>query len=365
MTATSAIHSADGPLLEVTDLSTSFRTERGIVRAVDGVSFTLQRGRTLGVVGESGSGKTVLSRSVMGLLPARNVIRSGHVLYEGTDIVGYDQKRMSRVWGAEMAMIFQDPMTSLNPVMKIGKQITESLRHHLQVDKDEATQTAIALLSSVGIPEPAQRLREYPHQLSGGMRQRVTIAIALACGPKILFADEPTTALDVTVQAQILDLLDAQQRERHMAMILVSHDLGVVAGRTDEIMVMYGGKVVEHASTQELFKGVRMPYTEALLKSIPRIENPSHTRLEAIPGRPPNLISPPKGCNFASRCRYVQEKCINEEPPLMTDPAGTHSWRCWFPCGTDANREALERNLAAGVPVGTPAPLSTTSAGDR
>ncbi|MBU3701703.1 MAG: ABC transporter ATP-binding protein [Acidimicrobiia bacterium] len=342
-------------LLEVRDLSTSFVTERGTVRAVDDVSFTLERGQTLGVVGESGSGKTVLSRSVMGLLPPRNVRRGGEVLYEGTDIAGYDEKQMSSVWGAEMSMVFQDPMTSLNPVLRIGRQITESLRFHLGLDKEEARATAEALLASVGIPEPRRRLDEYPHQLSGGMRQRVTIAIALACGPKVLFADEPTTALDVTVQAQILDLLDQQQRERHMAMILVSHDLGVVAGRTDEIMVMYGGNVVEKASTAELFASVRMPYTEALLRSIPRLEQPSHTRLEAIPGRPPNLLSPPPGCNFAPRCRYVQPQCLAERPPLETDPVTGHSWRCWFPVGTDANREALERNLAAGVPVGIPA----------
>ena len=345
------------------DLSTSFRTEHGTVHAVDEVSFILERGQTLGVVGESGSGKTVLSRSVMGLLPKRNVIREGSVLYEGTEIIGFNEKQMSDVWGAEMAMVFQDPMTSLNPVMKIGKQITESLRRHLGVDKDEATATATSLLRQVGIPEPERRLNEYPHQLSGGMRQRVTIAIALACGPKILFADEPTTALDVTVQAQILDLLDDLQRDRHMAMILVSHDLGVVASRTDDIMVMYGGKVVEKAPTKELFGNVKMPYTEALLKSIPRIEQPSHTRLDAIPGRPPNLLSPPPGCNFAPRCRYVQQRCLTEEPPL--ESAGDHAWRCWYPVGSDANREALERNLAAGVPVGVPAPGSRASAGDR
>lgn len=356
-------HAQNSPLLKVKNLSTSFRTEHGVVHAVDDVSFVLERGKTLGVVGESGSGKTVLSRSVMGLLPKRNVIREGHVLYEGTDVIGYDEKQMSHVWGAEMAMVFQDPMTSLNPVMKIGKQITESLRHHLGVDKDEATVTATALLRQVGIPEPERRLSEYPHQLSGGMRQRVTIAIALACGPKILFADEPTTALDVTVQAQILDLLDDLQRDRHMAMILVSHDLGVVASRTDEIMVMYGGKVVEQAATSELFRNVRMPYTEALLRSIPRIDSPSHTRLEAIPGRPPNLLSPPSGCNFAPRCRYVQERCLVEEPPLEIENG--HAWRCWYPVGSDANREALSRNLAAGVPVGIPAPGSMSSAGDR
>jgi oligopeptide/dipeptide ABC transporter ATP-binding protein len=353
-------------LLEVVDLSTRFRTERGTVHAVDDVSFTLDRGRTLGVVGESGSGKTVLSRSVMGLLPARNVEREGHVFYEGTDIIGFDQKRMSRVWGAEMAMVFQDPMTSLNPVLKIGRQITESLRHHLGVDRKEADATALALLSSVGIPAPERRLKEYPHQLSGGMRQRVTIAIALACGPKVLFADEPTTALDVTVQAQILDLLAEQQRDRHMAMILVSHDLGVVAGRTDEIMVMYGGRVVEQAPTSVLFGDVKMPYTEALLRSIPRIESPSHARLEAIPGRPPQLISPPGGCNFAPRCRYVQPRCLEEAPPLLAAEDPRHRYRCWYPVGTPEGAEALARNQAAAAPGGAtqvslPGPRTSTS----
>jgi peptide/nickel transport system ATP-binding protein len=348
-------------LLEVTDLSTSFRTERGVVHAVDGVTFTLDRGHTLGVVGESGSGKTVLSRSIMGLLGGKNVIREGSVRYEGTEIIDYSAKQMSSVWGAEMSMVFQDPMTSLNPVMKIGKQITESLHRHLNVDKDEANQTAIALLKSVGIPAPEQRLDEYPHQLSGGMRQRVTIAIALACGPKILFADEPTTALDVTVQAQILDLLEEQQRERHMAMILVTHDLGVVRTRADEIIVMYGGKVVEQAPTRTLFAEKKMPYTEALLRSIPRLDMPSHTRLDAIPGRPPNLIAPPKGCNFAPRCRYVQQRCLEERPPLVAGEAQGHFYRCFFPIGTPESDEALARNLAAGTPVGIPAPHSVTT----
>ena len=262
-------------LLEVVDLTTRFRTERGTVHAVDGVSFTLDRGRTLGVVGESGSGKTVLSRSVMGLLPARNVERGGHVFYEGTDIIGYDQKRMSDVWGAEMG----DGLPGPHDLAQPGDEDRQADHRVAAPPPRRSTRrrreaTAVALLSSVGIPAAERRLNEYPHQLSGGMRQRVTIAIALACGPKVLFADEPTTALDVTVQAQILDLLAEQQRERHMAMILVSHDLGVVAGRTDEIMVMYGGRVVEHAPTSVLFGDVKMPYTEALLRSIPRIESP-------------------------------------------------------------------------------------------
>jgi peptide/nickel transport system ATP-binding protein len=338
----------DAPLLEVEDLRTHFRTPRGRVRAVDGVSFTLQRGRTLGIVGESGSGKTVLSRSIMGLLPRSNVERTGTIRYEGTDISEYSQAEMRHVWGPEMAMIFQDPMTSLNPVMKIGKQITESLRFHLDMPKDEANDLAVSLLKSVGIPEPAKRVKEYPHQLSGGMRQRVVIAIALACGPKLLFADEPTTALDVTVQAQILNLLDAQQRERFMAMVLVTHDLGVVAGRAHDIAVMYAGKIVEKASAKTLFASMRMPYTEALLESIPKLEYPSHTRLASIPGRPPDLVSPPKGCNFAPRCRYAQERCLEEEPELQTAGDPDHVFACHFPVGTEAGAEALARNQARG-----------------
>jgi len=340
--------SVEAPLLEVEDLRTHFRTPRGRVRAVDGVSFTLERGRTLGIVGESGSGKTVLSRSIMGLLPRSNVERTGRIRYEGTDISDYSQAEMRQVWGPEMAMIFQDPMTSLNPVMKIGKQITESLRFHLDMPKDEANELAVSLLRSVGIPEPAKRVKEYPHQLSGGMRQRVVIAIALACGPKLLFADEPTTALDVTVQAQILNLLDAQQRERFMAMVLVTHDLGVVAGRAHDIAVMYAGKIVEKASAKTLFASMRMPYTEALLESIPKLEYASHTRLASIPGRPPDLANPPKGCNFAPRCRYAQERCLEEEPELQSGGDPGHVFACHFPVGTEAGAEALARNQARG-----------------
>jgi len=344
-------------LLKVVDLKTHFRTERGTVRAVDGVSLTLAQGRTLGVVGESGSGKTILSRSIMGLLPSRNVVREGHVYYEGTDIIGYSQDDMRKVWGSEMSMVFQDPMTSLNPVMKIGKQITESLVHHLSMDKTEATETALALLQSVGIPEPAQRLEEYPHQLSGGMRQRVCIAVALACGPTLLFADEPTTALDVTVQAQVLDLMAQQQRERFMAIVLITHDLGVVAGRADEIAVMYAGRIVEKAPTSVLFTDMKMPYTEALLSSIPKLEQPSHTRLATIPGRPPNLVNPPKGCKFAPRCAYAQDRCLEEDPPLLPGSQPGHEYRCWFPVGTPEGIDALARNRAnADAATGSPVP---------
>jgi peptide/nickel transport system ATP-binding protein len=341
----------EGPLLEVDDFRTQFRTEGGLVKAVDGVALTLERGKTLGIVGESGSGKTVLSRSIMGLLTARNVVRSGSVRYQGQELVGASQSHMRALWGTEMAMVFQDPMTSLNPVMKIGRQLTEGLRYHLDVPKDEAKAQALQLLESVGIPDPKRRLEQYPHELSGGMRQRVTIAIALACGPKLLFADEPTTALDVTVQAQILNLLNQQQQERHMAMVLVTHDLGVVAGRADEIAVMYAGQIVERAPTRTLFAHVRMPYTEALLKSIPKLEQASHTRLQIIGGRPPDLVNPPRGCRFAPRCPYAQPKCHTEPPPLVEAEQPGHVFRCWFPVGTDAGRDALERNLAHHVPA--------------
>ncbi|MBA2624832.1 MAG: ABC transporter ATP-binding protein, partial [Acidimicrobiia bacterium] len=262
--------SESGPFLEVDNLSTGFPTPRGVAQAVDGVSFKLERGRTLGVVGESGSGKTVLSRSVMNLLP-KYAIKSGSVRFRGREISSLSDRDMRAVWGTEMAMVFQDPMTSLNPVKRVGVQITESLNYHLNQKGKDADETALALLRSVRIPEAQRRLREYPHQLSGGMRQRVSIAISLACGPRLLIADEPTTALDVTVQAQILDLLQAQQRDRFMAMMLITHDLGVVAGRTDDIAVMYAGRVVEKAPTKILYRNMKMPYTEALIRSIPKV----------------------------------------------------------------------------------------------
>jgi peptide/nickel transport system ATP-binding protein len=346
-TATTPASPTTGRLLEVTDVKTYFETDRGLVRSVDGVSFTLDRGKTLGIVGESGSGKTVLSRSVMGLLPKRGLVREGSIVFEGTELIDKSDKEMREYWGAQMSMVFQDPMTSLNPVMKIGNQITESIRQHLDVSKDFSRELAENLLSSVRIPEPKVRLKEYPHQLSGGMRQRVCIAVALACGPKLLFADEPTTALDVTVQAQVLDLMSQQQRERFMAMVLITHDLGVVAGRADEIAVMYAGRIVEKASTSVLFSDMKMPYTEALLKSIPKLSDPSHTRLATIPGRPPDLVNPPKGCKFAPRCAYAQERCDEEEPPLQLASPG-HQYRCWYPVGTPEGAEALERNQRAG-----------------
>jgi peptide/nickel transport system ATP-binding protein len=337
-------------LLEVTDLKTHFLTPRGRVRAVDGVSITLKRGTTLGVVGESGSGKTIFARSVMNLLPKENVIRSGKVTFMGRDLIGLPDKEMRRLCGADIAMVFQDPISSLNPVMTIGKQITESLKIHLKMSKAEAKITAVTLLRSVNIPEPERRFAEYPHQLSGGMRQRVMIALALACGPRLLFADEPTTALDVTVQAEILNLLQDQQTDRFMAMVLVTHDLGVVAGRTDEIAVMYAGRIVEQAPTSVLFSHMLHPYTEALLRSIPRVEDASHTRLRVITGRPPDLTDPPPGCKFAPRCPYVQERCRVEEPKLTLTGSRGHRFACHFPLGTEENAAGLEANIAAGLP---------------
>ncbi len=328
-----------GTLLEVEDLTTHFRTERGLVRAVDGVTFSLERGKALGVVGESGSGKTVLSRTIMGLLPSTAVL-SGSVKFAGQEVLGLDAKQMRHLWGREMSMVFQNPMVSLNPLMKIGKQIAEPLQIHLAMDNRNARETAARLLRDVRIPEPDKRLEQYPHELSGGMRQRVMIAIALACGPTLLFADEPTTALDVTVQAQILQLIGEQRQDRNMSVILVTHDLGVVAGHTDEIAVMYGGRLVEKAPTRELFANMLMPYTMSLMRSIPKLEDPSHTRLLTIPGRPPDLVNPPQGCRFAPRCAYARDKCREQDPPLVTAPTSDqHVYACWYPVGSPEFQE--------------------------
>jgi len=315
------------PLLQVADLRVEFRTARGRLRAVDGVSFELEQGRTLGIVGESGCGKTVLSRSLLRLNP----ISGGQIVLDGQDLTLMDEAELRELRGREVSIVFQDPMTSLNPVLTIGSQIAETLTHHLRMSRQAARTRARDLLAAVGIPSPGSCLNGYPHQLSGGMRQRVTIAMALACEPRLLIADEPTTALDVTVQAQILDLLQQQQRERGMAMILVSHDLGVVAGRTDEIAVMYAGRIVERAPTRPLFQRTRMPYTEALLRAIPRLEEASHTRLLAIGGRPPDLVDPPPGCRFAPRCSRMQERCTRDEPPLQPDSDPGHHFACWYP----------------------------------
>lgn len=324
---------ANPPLLQVKNLKVNFKTDYGNLRAVDDVSIRVKKGQTLGVVGESGSGKSVLSRAVLGLLPRTASITADSILFEEKQLFGMAEESFRKMRGKELAIIFQDPMTSLNPTMTVGKQITETLREHLKFNKKEALERAEDLLASVGIPSPAHRIKEYPHQLSGGMRQRVVIAIALSCEPKLLIADEPTTALDVTVQAQILDLLRKYQQDHNMTMILITHDLGVVAGHTDEIAVMYAGKVVEQASTKRLFKHMRMPYTEALLNSIPRLAEQSHVRLQTISGRPPNLTRPLKGCRFHPRCHYTQEPCRQTEPQLLRSNEAEHYFACWYPFG--------------------------------
>lgn len=351
------------PLLQVEDWKTWFNTSSGVVRAVDGVTLELHAGVTLGLVGESGSGKTVLSRSILGLLPSRNRLQpGGSITYDGKEVSALTKSEMRVYWGTEMSMVFQNPMTSLNPVLTIGRQLTEVLKLHLKMKSGPAKARAVELLDSVGIPEPGRRVKDFPHQLSGGMRQRVTIAIALACNPRLLLADEPTTALDVTVQAQILDLLDSQQEERDMAMILVTHDLGVVAGRTDVIAVMYAGRIVEKADTRTLFRKTRHPYTQALMRSIPDMDAPSHTRLFTIPGRPPRLTAESVGCRFSPRCPHAQERCLVEEPTLKTsatDPG--QQYACFFPVGTNEGDEALSRNLSRGITAsGTPMSAMTT-----
>ena len=321
----------DEPLLKLESLRVYFRAARGLVRAVDGVSFSLARGRTLGIVGESGSGKSVLARSLLRLLPEQTTIRAGgRILFDGQDLGQLSEAELRRIRGRRIAMVFQDPMTSLNPVMPIGRQIAQVLKYHLGMAPKAASARALDLLASVGVPSPRQRLEEFPHQLSGGMRQRVMIALALACDPELLIADEPTTALDVTVQAQILDLLYRQQSERGMTLILISHDLGVVARLADRIAVMYAGRLVEQASAEALFGDMRMPYTAALFRSIPKLANPSHTRLEAIDGRPPDLARELRGCRFAPRCRFVDDRCRSEEPPLVREPPD-HEYACWHP----------------------------------
>lgn len=336
----------DRPLLEVRDLRVRFPTPAGVVRAVDGLSFNLWPGQTLGIVGESGSGKSVTARTLMNLLP-RTAQVDGEVLYEGRDVRALAAAGAKHFWGVEMTMVFQDPMTSLNPVKKVGEQIAEVLRYHLGRSRGEALAEAVDLLGQVGIPEPARRVAQYPHELSGGLRQRVVIAMALACRPRLLIADEPTTAVDVTVQKHLLDLLDRLRAEREMAMILITHDLGVAKGRTDDVAVMYAGRIVELADTVSLFADMRHPYTEALLRSIPRIDDPSGHRLDPIGGRPPDLIDPPERCRFADRCRYAQADCL-EAVPEFAGLEGLHRFSCNHPVGTDRGRAALAANQAAG-----------------
>ena len=316
------------PLLEIRDLVTEFRTERGTVRAVDGVSLEIAPRGTLGVVGESGSGKSVTALSIMRLVaspPGR--IASGSIRYAGKDLVTLPAAEMRAIRGNRIAMIFQEPMTSLNPVFTVGDQVGEAVRLHQHTSRREARQVAIDMLRKVGIPSPEERVDAYPHQLSGGMRQRVMIAMALACKPDLLIADEPTTALDVTIQAQILELLKQLQRELGMSILLITHDLGVVAETCDEVIVMYAGRVVERAATEALFSAPRHPYTAGLLRSVPGVE--AGERLQEIPGMVPSLAELPPGCKFADRCPRVAERCRAEEPALVQ--LGASRVRCHFP----------------------------------
>lgn len=318
-----------GRLLEVKDLRTQFRTQDGVVNAVNGVSFTLDEGESLGIVGESGCGKSVSSLSIMRLIPQPpGKIVGGEVLFQEKDLLKISEDEMRRVRGKDIAMIFQDPMTSLNPVLTISRQLTEALELHLGMDGKAAKKRAIELLDMVGIPSARSRIDDYPHQFSGGMRQRVMIAMAISCNPKLLIADEPTTALDVTIQAQILDLIKNLRKELGMAVILITHDLGVVAGVCDKINVMYAGYVVESAAAGELFKDPRHPYTLGLLRSIPKINETRKEKLIPIEGLPPDLIDMPDACPFNPRCPYKVDRCLHQNPPLEPVKRG-HYIACW------------------------------------
>ncbi|HTS98874.1 MAG TPA: ABC transporter ATP-binding protein [Streptosporangiaceae bacterium] len=331
-------------LLQIEDLRTEIRLRSATVHALDGVSLSLEAGECLGIVGESGCGKTMTALSIMQLLPPGGHIVGGSITLDGQEISSLNDDGMRHVRGNEVGMIFQDPMTSLNPTMTVGDQIAETVLLHRGADAKTARARAVEVLGLVGMPRPAERVSSYPHQLSGGMRQRVMIAMALACEPKLLIADEPTTALDVTIQKQILELIDDLRRRLGMAVILVTHDLGVIAGRADRAVVMYAGKVVETTTTARLFANPRHPYTEALFGALPEKAADETERLYSIPGMPPDLTMPPPGCRFAARCRYVQDRCVGEEPALEGD-SWDHAFRCFFPvgkAGTEAETGRLE-----------------------
>jgi oligopeptide/dipeptide ABC transporter ATP-binding protein len=326
------------PLLEVEGLKVQFATEDGIVKAVDGVDFALERGKVLGIVGESGCGKSVTSMTLLGLTRGPNARFEGQVRYEGRDLLHAPEGDLRKVRGAGIAMIFQDPMTSLNPVQKIGDQIVEMIRAHERIGAAAARRRTIDLLGQVGIAHAATRVDGYPHEFSGGMRQRVMIAMAIACNPNVLIADEPTTALDVTIQAQILELIAKLRDELGTAVILITHDLGVVARLSDDIAVMYAGRIVEQGPKDAIFYDPQHPYTWGLLGSIPRIDRPKPPKLAAIPGMPPSLIHPPEGCKFRPRCPHAFDKCIDEPPLVSRVEAEAHLDRCWLSPGEKRGR---------------------------
>jgi oligopeptide/dipeptide ABC transporter ATP-binding protein len=335
-------------LLEVDDLSVHFATEDGVVRAVDGVSFDVERGKVLGIVGESGSGKSVTAMTLMGLTRDVNARFGGEVNYRGRNLLELSESEMQRYRGNEIGMIFQDPMTSLNPVYRIGEQIVEAIQTHEKVDKRSANRRAVELLRQVGIPNPESRVDDFPHQFSGGMRQRAMIAMALSCNPSILIADEPTTALDVTIQAQIVELISVLKDDFDSGVIMITHDLGVVADIADEIIVMYAGRVVERAATRDLFYDPQMPYTWGLLGSIPRLDRPRPDRLHSITGAPPSLINAPPGCRFRPRCPHAFAKCV-EEPPLENHvETPGHLDRCWL--DVEVKRSVRAATIAGEAP---------------
>ncbi len=331
MTAARDGRGGGGPLLEVTDLHVRFRQRGRQVFAVNGLTYKIAASSTLAIIGESGSGKTVASRAIMGLLPVTAEV-TGSVRYAGRELVGAKERDLRRLRTNDIAMVFQNPERSLNPTMRIGPQIAEAIRLHMDLGRKAAHERTVDLLRRVRLPSPERRYFEYPHQLSGGMRQRVMIALALSCQPKVLIADEATTALDVTTQAQIMDLLLDLQAELGMALILISHDMGLAASYTEEVIVMYAGRAVEHAATKELFSNVRMPYTRALLDAIPRVDAPSHTVLPMIEGRPPDLSIRLPGCSFAPRCPDVQDDC-RQAIPTLTELEDGHEFACFHPCG--------------------------------
>ena len=320
------------PLLEVKDLTTYFYTPEGIVKAVDGVSYDVEAGETLGLVGESGCGKSVSALSIMGLIPwPPGRVVDGSITFNGENLRGYDVNEMRNIRGKEIAMVFQEPMTSLNPVLTIGRQLTETMELHLKLDKAGAEARAVDLLNRVGIPDAERRLSQYPHQFSGGMRQRVMIAMALSCDPKLLIADEPTTALDVTIQAQILELMKGLCREFGAALIVITHNLGVVARYADRVNVMYAGKVIERSTATEIYKNPKHPYTLGLLNSVPRLDEPRRQKLDPIEGQPPDLSKLTDGCSFLPRCRFAVDKCVNEYPNLVQSDNTDipHTVACW------------------------------------
>ena len=360
--ATAPVREPGDPLLVVDDLRVQFTRGSRRINAVNGLSYELAAGGMLAIIGESGSGKSVSSRALMGLLPQTAKI-SGSVVFDGQELIGMSDKDMRQLRGGDIAMVFQDPARSLNPTMKVGLQITEALRAHSDLDKKGAQQRAIELLRLVRLPAPERRFHEYPHQLSGGMRQRIMIAIALAGQPRVLIADEATTALDVTTQAQIMELLADLRQQFEMAVIMISHDLGLAASYAQDVVVMYAGQVVEHAPTDTLFANVRMPYTQALLGAIPALDREPHSLFEVTPGQPPDLSALPEGCPFRPRCPNATDKCLEHPPLIEHEPR--HWYACWHPVGSESGDDPGRREDVSALDQADPAHDDTANGEQR